>query len=174
MLPIAEFTHNSWKHEHTKHTPHELIIGINPTASLTIPEDPVPAAQDRLKELIQSRTDAQKALERRIKPLIPMHTFISGDKVWLDVCNLKTNNPSKKLSPQRLEPFWILQQVTPVTYHIKVPQTWKIHNVFHVDLLIPHHETQAYGEMHSQPPPELIDGEEEYKVEEIIGDRTFR
>jgi hypothetical protein len=45
-LPIAEFAHNSWRHEHTKHTPHELIISINPTASLTIPEDSVPAAQE--------------------------------------------------------------------------------------------------------------------------------
>jgi len=47
----------------------------------------------------------------------------------------------------------------------------KIHNVFHVDLLIPHHETEAYGVTYPQPPPELIDGEEEYEVEEIIDDR---
>ena len=47
----------------------------------------------------------------------------------------------------------------------------KIHNVFHVDLLIPHHETQEYGKAYPQPPPELIDGEEEYEVQEIITDR---
>ena len=46
--------------------------------------------------------------------------------------------------------------------------------MFHVDLLILYHETQAYGETHSQPPPELIDGEEEYEVEEIVGNRMFR
>jgi hypothetical protein len=51
---------------------------------------------------------------------------------------------------------------------------WKIHNVFHVDLLTPYHETQVYGTMYSQPPPELIDGKEEYEVEEIIDHRTFR
>jgi len=39
LLPMAEFAHNSWKHEHTKHTPHELIFGFNPTASIEIPED---------------------------------------------------------------------------------------------------------------------------------------
>ena len=49
-----------------------------------------------------------------------------------------------------------------------------MHNVFHVDLLIPHHETEAYGEQYSQPPPELIHGEEEYNVEEIINDRLHR
>jgi hypothetical protein len=47
----------------------------------------------------------------------------------------------------------------------------KIHNVFHVDLLTPYHETDAYGQQYSQPPPELIDGDEEYEVEEIIDDR---
>ena len=50
----------------------------------------------------------------------------------------------------------------------------KIHNVFHVDLLIPYSETEAYGESFSQPPPELIDGNEEYEVEDIITDRTKR
>jgi hypothetical protein len=44
LLPMAEFTHNSWEHEQTKHTLHKLIIGINPTASITTPEDKVPAA----------------------------------------------------------------------------------------------------------------------------------
>ena len=50
----------------------------------------------------------------------------------------------------------------------------KIRNVFHVDLLIPHHETTAYGPAYSQPPPELIDGQEEYEIEAIIADRTHR
>ena len=48
----------------------------------------------------------------------------------------------------------------------------KIHNVFHIDLLIPHRQTEAYGETYHQPPPELINGEEEYEIEEIIDQRT--
>ena len=47
----------------------------------------------------------------------------------------------------------------------------KIHNVFHIDKLIPFVSNDAYGEAYSQPPPELIDGEEEYEVEEIIRHR---
>ena len=47
----------------------------------------------------------------------------------------------------------------------------KIHDVFHIDLLIPYTETEAYGEMHPHPPPKLIDGEEEYEVQEILNDR---
>jgi hypothetical protein len=47
----------------------------------------------------------------------------------------------------------------------------KINNVFHVDLLTPYHETDAYGPQSAQSPPEVINGEEEYKVEDIIDDR---
>ena len=44
----------------------------------------------------------------------------------------------------------------------------KIRNVFHINLLISFNETDEYGQAFSQPPPELIDGKEEYEVEEII------
>jgi chromodomain-containing protein len=44
----------------------------------------------------------------------------------------------------------------------------KIHDVFHVDRLIPFTETQEYGKAYPQLPPELIDGEEEYKIEETL------
>ena len=110
-------------------------------------------------------------LQRRIKPINPPRTFVIGDKVWLDARNLRVQAPSKKLSPRRYGPFEVTQQVSQVTYRIKLPPSMKIHNVFHVDLLIPYKETEAYGETFSQPPPELIDGQEEYEVEEIITDR---
>ena len=50
----------------------------------------------------------------------------------------------------------------------------KIHNIFHVDLLTPYIETQAYRENYPQPPHEIIDGEEEYEVEMIIDDCYIR
>jgi hypothetical protein len=174
LLPMAEFAHNTWRHEHTKHTPHELLIGINPTAALSIPEDNVPAAQDRLKQLEQFRSDAQSALQKCIKPTTPPRTFVPGNKVWLDSRHLRVLAPSKKLSPRRYGPFTVTEQISPVAYRIKLPQSMNIHDVFHVDLLTPYASTNAYGEAYPQPPPELIDGEEEYEVEEIIRERYNR
>jgi hypothetical protein len=63
-----------------------------------------------------------------------------------------------------------VKQVSPVAYKIKLPTSMKIHDVFHIDLLILYTETEAHGETHPHPPPELIDGEEEYEVEEILAD----
>jgi hypothetical protein len=174
LLPAAEFAHNSWKHEHTKHTPHELIFGVNPTASITVPDDAVPAAQDRLKLLREARSDAQKSLQRRIKPLVTPRSFVPGNKVWLDARNLSIKTRSRKLSVRRYGPFEVLEKISPVAYRIKLPISMKIRNVFHVDLLIPYHETDAYGPAYSQPPPELIDGQEEYEIEAIIADRVRR
>ena len=174
LLPMAEFAHNSWKHEHTKHTPHELIFRVNPVASITAPDDAVPAAQERLKTLQEARSDAQKALQRRIKPLNVSRAFVPGDKVWLDAHNLPIKTRSRKLSPRQYGPFQVLEKLSPVTYRIQLPISMKIRNVFHVDLLIPFHETDAYGPAYSQPAPELINGDEEYEVEAIIDDRVHR
>jgi hypothetical protein len=97
-------------------------------------------------------------------------SFITGNKVWLDSHNLKTNVKSKKLAPKQYGPFKIVKQVSPIAYKIKLPPSMKIHDVFYIDLLIPFTEMRAYSETHSHPPPELIDREEEYEVEEILND----
>ena len=50
---------------------------------------------------------------------------------------------------------------------------WKIHDVFHADLLTPYRETKLHGANFVRPPPDLINGEEEYKIEEILQSRKF-
>jgi len=62
-------------------------------------------------------------------------------------------------------------QLSPITYRLQLPEAIKINDVFHVNLLTPYHETDAYGPPLPQPPATLVDGEEEYKVEEIIDNR---
>jgi len=174
LLPMAEYAHNSWPHKHTKHTPHELIHGFNPTASFSIPEDSVPATHERLQELSKSRSEAQKALQKRIKPVNPSYSFVSEDKVWLDPRNLHIRTPSRKLSNRRIGPYTVQAQLSPVTYQLQLPEAMKINDVFHVDLLTLYHETDAYGPPPPQPPATLVDSEEEYEVEEIIDDRYNR
>jgi hypothetical protein len=43
--------------------------------------------------------------------------------------------------------------------------------VFHVDLLTPYVETEFHGPNYTRPPPDLVDGEEEYEVESILKSR---
>ena len=53
-----------------------------------------------------------------------------------------------------------------------LPEQWKIHDVFHVDLLTPYRETEFHGAKYAQPPPDLIGGEEQYKVEQVLDERN--
>jgi len=54
----------------------------------------------------------------------------------------------------------------------QLPETWGIHDVFHASLLTPYKETDEHGTNFLEPPPELIEGEEEWEVEQILGNAT--
>ena len=88
--------------------------------------------------------------------------------MWLEAMNLCLNYPSRKLAPKRQGPFEISQVLSPLTYHLRLPSTWKIHDVFHTSLLSSYKETEAHGPNFSKPPPDLMGTEEEYEVEQII------
>ena len=92
----------------------------------------------------------------------------TGDKVWLEATNLRLHYLSRKLAPKRHGPFEITQVLSPLTYKLRLPSTWKIHNVFHASLLSPYRSTESYGLLFLSPPPDVIDNEEEYKVEAIL------
>ena len=80
-------------------------------------------------------------------------------------------NHHKKIGPKREGPFKIIKVIGPVTYQLRLPKTWKIHNVFHATLLRQYKETEVYGATFNKPPPELIEGEEVYEVENILQHR---
>jgi hypothetical protein len=179
-LPILQFVHNSRKHADRTHTPFELIMGTQPRA---LPEafdkTNFPDNEERFKELQKSRDEALSAhelarnrmIERSDKTWKP---FKLGDQVWLDARNLKLPYRSKKMQPKRLGPFKIIELIGLRAYKLELPKGWKIHNVFHISLLVPFHSTEAHGPSHPEPPPDIIGGEEEYEIEGIINHKVKR
>jgi hypothetical protein len=89
-----------------------------------------------------------------------------GDLVWLEGKNLHIKG-MRKLLPKRYGPFQITERIGTVAYRLRLPESMKIHDVFHIDLLLPYKETEAYGPAYTRPPPDLIEGEEEYEIESI-------
>ena len=134
-----------------------------------------PAIDDKLKQLLADREEALVAhelartriAEQKKNTFTP---FEKGQKVWLDTRNLKTNY-HKKMAPKREGPFEIEEVLGPVTYRLKLPATWRIHNMFHAVLLKPYQENKVYGENFATPFPDIIDGEEVYQVETILKHR---
>ena len=152
-------------------------MGYEPIALPTIlPSTSVPAVELRLKELTAARDEALAAheLARQVmacctrKPFSPFH---KGDKVWLKARNLKRQLSNSKFAPKREGPFVIIKVLSPITYELRIPKTWKIHPVFHASLLSPYGETDVHGPNFLKPPPHLIEGEEEYEIEKILRHR---
>jgi len=99
--------------------------------------------------------------------------FQIGDKVWLEGTNLKQIEGTPKLSPRRYRPFGVATKISHVAYHLNLPETWKIHNVFHTFLLTLYKETPEHSPNFLEPPPDIIDDTLEWEVETILKHCTF-
>jgi hypothetical protein len=123
--------------------------------------------------LAKAKDDMAHYYNRRRTPA-PM--FTPGDKVYLDAADIHTTRPSKKLSHRRLGPFPIEKCIGTHAYRLTLPASMKrLHPVFNVVKLTAAPMDPIPGRHRPQPPPpELVDGEEEYIVEDIIDSRMFR
>ena len=52
-----------------------------------------------------------------------------------------------------------------------VPTSMRIHNTFHISLLEPYEDNKLPSQIQEPPPPIQIEGEDEYKLDEIIDSR---
>ena len=75
------------------------------------------------------------------------------------------------MKPKREGPFLITEVLRPVTYCLQLPASWRIHNNFHATLLKPYKENEIYGPNFPEPPSELENNEEIYKVNSILNHR---
>jgi hypothetical protein len=104
---------------------------MNGEASVAIPTTfeniKFPSVVEKIKNLVTSREEALAAYElarshivERIKSnFVP---FKKGQMVWLDLRHLKTNY--HKMAPKQEGPFEIEEVLGPVTYQLKLPESW--------------------------------------------------
>ncbi|QRW20479.1 Retrotransposable element Tf2 protein [Rhizoctonia solani] len=176
-LPLAEYAYNNAKHASTGKTPFELVYGKNPVMNPSNVPSNVPEADQLADTLANEWKEAKSALrmskEKMIRDKGTTPKYSIGEMVWLDGKNVELRSNSNKLDPRRLGPFEVLEKISSHAYRLKLPETLKIHNVFYVGLLSKVHKSpsQPFPE---QPPPETIEGEEEYKVEQIIDSKRQR
>src|SRR5712671_1459960 len=174
-LSIATAVHNDWTNDTLGMSPNEALLSYRPRL---FPAQPVPtlneSAEERINTLHQKRAQAIAAINHAAKTSsTPKDIFKLNDQVWLESKHLALPHQSKKLAPKRVGPFRITKVISPVAFQLDLPSSWHIHDVFHASLLTPYHETTAYGPNFIKPPPDLIDGEEEYEVEAVLNHRVF-
>jgi hypothetical protein len=113
------------------------------------------AAQDRQKSAFDQKRKEQE--------------FEAGQQVLLNSVNLKFKRAgARKLMPKWVGPFKVVQRVGRLAYELELPPWLPVHPVFHTSLLKPFHSD---GRHQPPPPPLLVDGVEEWEVEEVVGQR---
>ena len=171
-LTVATAAHNHFKNATTGVAPIEALLGYLPRLDYSGPPSMNERAEERTINAHQKRVQAKEAINHWAgEP--PKGRFETGNRVWLEGKNLKLPYQNLKLAPKRYGPFKVTKIISPVAYQLNLPPSWTIHNVFHAGLLSPYRETKQYGANFPRPPPDVINGEEEYEVEAIRNHRRF-
>ena len=176
LIPMAEFAHNSTTHSSTQKSPFSLILGYEPRDYPKIGQTFLPSLEDQLTLLDQACDEALAAHDKSRQIMKERITskftpWKEGDRVWLEGKHLCLHYPTRKLAPRREGPFEISHVISPLAYRLRLPPMWKIHDVFHASLLSTYQETAEHRLNYANPPPEEIEGEEEYEIAKILSHR---
>src|SRR5271155_2123201 len=106
--------------------------------------------------------------------------FKEGDQVLLSMRNINNsvdrNRPTKKLTNRFAGPYTITKVISTTAYKLDLPNTMKIHPVFHISLLKPYQPSPTDFKRPT-PPPAIIIPEvdhEEYEIKTILNKRILR
>ncbi|KAL3699316.1 hypothetical protein R1sor_017338 [Riccia sorocarpa] len=188
LLPLVEFAYNNSTNSSTSVSPFFLMYGEHPLthaallgrSSLTPITTKVEAVNEfvnRIQEGVARAKTKLQIAQNRQKQYADLHRrheeFEVGEKVWLSTTNLKLIG-CRKLNPRFVGPFTIKRRIGTVAYELDLPSTMRIHPVFHVSLLRRYvsRPPELGAANDARPPPDLIEGEEEFEVERILQKRT--
>jgi hypothetical protein len=175
-LPLAEFAHNNWLNKSMHESPFQVLMGYHPRADWTGMRSAIPRVTTCLEQYNEARHKAQELMRRAQQSWVrhcDTPKYQVGDQVWLEGRHLRTNQPTTKLAPKRHGPFKVIQVMSAVNYRLELPTQWSIHDVFHTDLLTPYRETVTHGANYQRPPPDLVEGVEEYEVEKVLDSHRY-
>lgn len=175
LLSAAEFAYNNFPSESTKETPFFLEYGRHPIAGPTLAKT---IEKIDLNDIMWARNQAQEKAKaslllaaERMKWYydkgVQQVPFKIGDSVLIDTRDYQTSN--RKLTPRYEGPFTITDKLSAVTFKVKWPANrTRTHPVFHTSKLIPYTNPIIKGQRKPPPPPDIINDEPEYEVEQII------
>jgi len=170
-LPIVQYMLNVRVSETTKRAPFELWIGFIPRSHQPERPSTIPRVEwyeTRFKEIREQAQSAIKKVQGMYKQKGTFSPYEKGDKVWLEAKNLRTTHPTTTLRPLRYGPFEITDVISDTTYRLQLPSQWKIHNVFHANLLMPYKQTEAQGKNFPGQIPDIVEGQEEWVVSKVL------
>jgi transposase InsO family protein len=185
LLLHAEIAYNSSKHASTQHSPYSLVYGEQrrhpaDTMAEQVSATRAPAADklvhnmnDMIEDAKQHLVKAQSKYAKYANKHRRSIEFNVGEYVWISTDHLRLQGEgNSKLKYKYAGPFKILKKVNSAAYELQLPANSKMHPVVNVNRLRrfnPRLNRFADDEGNDiQPPPDLIDEEEEYEVETLL------
>jgi transposase InsO family protein len=173
-LKVAQYMINSHPSSTTKKPPYKLWMGFIPRTHQPMRVGNVLAIEERKSQLLEARKSAQEAISK-VQTLWTkdphFQRYHMDQKVWLKGTHLRTTHPTTKLRAKCFGPFKITEVLSAVMYRLDLPNAWKIHNVFHAAVLHPYKETELHGPNFTEALPDLVEGHEEWEVDNVLASR---
>lgn len=189
MVPLIDRAQLTLPHSSIGIAPYTLQFGVEPRQSwdwnTPISSKPLEKLNyqeartlaERMKSAWEFAKEQMGKAQERMQTATNRHRtevdWEVGDRVYLSTKNLKTQRPSRKLSEQWTGPFEILEKVG-YSYRLRLPAGSNIHDVFAPDVLKKASEDPLTGQESAQPPGEIIAGEREWELEEILAVKLVR
>ena len=182
LLAPAEFAINNAYQASIQDTPFYLNSGRHPRlpSDLNLARKPSkdPAAADfigNIQKAIARAKVCMKAAQQRQKKYADQKRsdlyFNIGDMAWLSSEHIAIKAiGSRKMLALWLGPFKVTAKVGPVNYTLDIPEHYRIHKTFHVSMLRLAHDN---GSGNRRPPILMIEGQEEFELEEILAHRPL-
>ncbi|KAH0375210.1 hypothetical protein KCU92_g10240, partial [Aureobasidium melanogenum] len=193
-IPSCEFAVNNWVNSSTNVSPFFANYGQHPRMGF----EPRPTtdfaridnqahllsaqsaegfaqAMERLQEFIRGEMLFAQEVFREYadRNRTPAPDYAVGDLVFLDARNLRTLRPVKKLDWKNLGPFPVAELIGKRACRLTLPDEFGFHDVFHVSYLIPAADDPLPGQNLPAPPPRIVDGEQEWEIEDLLDKRAF-
>ena len=179
-LATVEFVINNSPSQSTGYTPFYLNFGYHPITPVDLLQDVETTAVEgvstfiqRLQNTFQKATQYLHRAQERQKVQADRRrreqVFHVGEQVLLSTEHLQLKNaPVRKLRKRFVGPFFVVRKVGKVAYELELPQTWKIHPVFHTSLLRPFRTSRWTTPTDPAVDDIELEDTEPYEVEKIL------